>query len=37
MADFFQNGVITTLHKLTDYPTEQLEEEIDLKFQELIR
>ncbi len=28
MADFFQNGVITTLHKLTDYPTEQLEEEI---------
>ncbi|MHB2150850.1 glycosyltransferase family protein [Calditrichota bacterium LG25] len=28
MADFFQNGVITTLHKLTDYPAEQLEEEI---------
>ncbi len=28
MADFFQNGLITTIHKLTDYPTEQLEEEI---------
>ena len=28
MADFFQNGVITTLHKLTDYPIELLEEEI---------
>ncbi|NOX88191.1 MAG: glycosyl transferase [Calditrichaeota bacterium] len=28
MADFFQNGVITTLHKLTEHPTEQLEEEI---------
>ncbi len=28
MADFFQNGVITTLHKLTEYPAEQLEEEI---------
>jgi len=28
MADFMQNGVITTLHKLTDRPTEDLEAEL---------
>lgn len=28
MSDFFQNGVITTLHKLRDRPIEALEEEL---------
>ena len=28
MADFFQNGVITTLHNLTDRPLEELEREL---------
>lgn len=28
MADFFQNGVITTLHNLTDRPLEELESEL---------
>ncbi|WP_303722054.1 hypothetical protein [Malonomonas rubra] len=28
MADFFQNGVITTLHNLTDRPLEELENEL---------
>ena len=28
MADFFQNGVITTLHNLTDRPLEELEDEL---------
>ncbi len=28
MADFFQNGVITTLHNLTDRPLEELEAEL---------
>jgi len=29
MADFFQNGVITTLHNLTNRPLEELEKELD--------
>lgn len=29
MADFFQNGVITTLHNLTDRPLEELESELE--------
>ncbi len=29
MSDFFQNGVITTLHNLRDYPVEELEERIN--------
>ncbi|PLX96902.1 MAG: glycosyl transferase [Desulfuromonas sp.] len=29
MADFFQNGVITTLHNLTDRPLEDLEKELE--------
>jgi glucosyl-3-phosphoglycerate synthase len=28
MADFYQNGVITTLHNLSDRPIEELEEEL---------
>ena len=28
MADFFQGGFITTLHKLTDHPLENLEREL---------
>ena len=28
MADFFQNGVVTTLHNLTDRPVEDLEQEL---------
>ena len=28
MSDFFQNGIITTLHKLRDYPVETLEARI---------
>ena len=28
MSDFFQNGVITTLHKLRDRPIESIEEEL---------
>jgi glucosyl-3-phosphoglycerate synthase len=31
MADFYQNGVITTLHNLSDRPVEDLEEEL-MKF-----
>lgn len=29
MADFFQNGVITTLHKLTERPIDDLEDELE--------
>ncbi len=29
MADFFQNGIITTLHNLTDRPLEELESELE--------
>jgi glucosyl-3-phosphoglycerate synthase len=29
MADFFQNGDITTLHRLTDRPLEELEQELN--------
>ena len=29
MADFFQNGVITTLHNLTSRPVEELEKELE--------
>ncbi len=29
MADFFQNGIITTLHNLTDRPLEELEKDLD--------
>ncbi len=28
MADFYQNGIITTLHNLTDRPLEDLEKEL---------
>ncbi|MAD46886.1 MAG: glycosyl transferase [Oceanospirillaceae bacterium] len=28
MADFYQNGIITTLHNLTDRPVEELEKEL---------
>ncbi len=29
MADFFQNGIITTLHNLTNRPVEELEKELE--------
>ena len=29
MSDFFQNGVITTLHKLRERPIESIEEELN--------
>ena len=28
MADFYQNGIITTLHNIADRPVEALEEEL---------
>ncbi|MEE2748431.1 MAG: glycosyl transferase, partial [Pseudomonadota bacterium] len=28
MADFYQNGIVTTLHNLTDRPVEDLEREL---------
>ena len=28
MADFYQNGIITTLHNIADRPIEALEEEL---------
>ena len=28
MADFYQNGVVTTLHNLANRPTEELEAEL---------
>ena len=28
MSDFFQNGIITTLHNLSDRPIESLEAEL---------
>ena len=28
MGDFFQNGVITTLHNLADRPVEELEKDL---------
>ena len=28
MGDFYQNGIITTLHNLSDRPVEQLESEL---------
>ena len=29
MADFYQNGIVTTLHNLTDRPVEDLERELE--------
>ena len=31
MADFYQNGIVTTLHNLSDRPIEDVEKEL-LKF-----
>ena len=28
MGDFYQNGIITTLHNLSDRPVEELEQEL---------
>ena len=28
MADFYQNGIITTLHNIADRPVEELEKEL---------
>ena len=28
MADFYQNGIVTTLHNLTDRPLEEMEREL---------
>ncbi len=34
MADFYQNGIVTTLHNLTDRSNEELEKSL-LSFQKL--